>query len=141
MAGGLGGMNSQGDMPLNADVNVTSLVDVAFVLLIIFMIAAPMMQGGVDVELPRVAARPLSAKQGLVVSVNRQGRIFVDETPVTYRDFQATFRAIVSSRKPDAVYLRADKGVSYGDVVKVLAVIRTTGVQNVGLVAEDESQR
>jgi len=141
VAGGLGGLNSQGDMPLNADVNVTSLVDVAFVLLIIFMIAAPIMQGGVDVELPRVAARPLNAKQGLVVSVNRQGRIFVDETPVTYRDFQATFRAIVSSRKPDAVYLRADKGVPYGDVVRVLAVIRTTGVQNVGLVAEDESQQ
>ena len=138
MAGGLG-LNSQGDMPLNAEVNVTSLVDVAFVLLIIFMIAAPMMQGGVDVELPRVAARPLSAKQGLVVSVNRQGRIFVDETPVTYRDFQATFRAIVSSRKPDAVYLRADKGVAYGEVIRVLAVIRATGVQNVGLVAEDES--
>ena len=138
---GLGGLNSQGDMPLNADVNVTSLVDVAFVLLIIFMIAAPMMQGGVDVELPRVAARPLSAKQGLVVSVNRQGRIFVDDTPVSYRDFQATFRAIVSTRKPDAVYLRADKGVSYGEVIRVLAVIRTTGVQNVGLVAEDEDQR
>jgi biopolymer transport protein TolR len=138
---GLGGLNSQGDMPLNADVNVTSLVDVAFVLLIIFMIAAPMMTGGVDVELPRVAARPLSAKQGLVVSVNRQGRIFVDETPVSYRDFQSTFRAIVSTRKPDAVYLRADKGVSYGEVIRVLAVIRTTGVQNVGLVAEDEEQR
>ena len=75
-------------MPLNADVNVTSLVDVAFVLLIIFMIAAPIMQGGVDVELPKVAARPLNAKQGLVVSVNRQGRIYVDETPVSYRDYE-----------------------------------------------------
>ena len=138
---GLGGLNSQGDMPLNADVNVTSLVDVAFVLLIIFMIAAPIMQGGVDVELPRVAARPLNAKQGLVVSLNRQGRIFVDETPVTYRDFQSTFRAIVATRKPDAVYLRGDKGVSYGEVIRVLAVIRATGVQNVGLVAEDEEQQ
>jgi biopolymer transport protein ExbD/biopolymer transport protein TolR len=138
---GLGGLNSQGDMPLNADVNVTSLVDVAFVLLIIFMIAAPIMQGGVDVELPRVAARPLNSKQGLVVSVNRQGRIFVDETPVSYRDFQSTFRAIVATRKPDAVYLRGDKGVSYGEVIRVLAVIRATGVQNVGLVAEDEEQQ
>jgi biopolymer transport protein ExbD/biopolymer transport protein TolR len=138
---GLGGLNSQGELPLNAEINVTSLVDVAFVLLIIFMIAAPIMQGGVDVELPKVAARPLNAKQGLVVSVNRQGRIFVDETAVSYRDFQSTFRAIVATRKPDAVYLRADKGVSYGEVIRVLAVIRTTGVQNVGLVAEDESQR
>jgi len=138
---GLGGLNSQGELPLNAEINVTSLVDVAFVLLIIFMIAAPIMQGGVDVELPKVAARPLNAKQGLVVSVNRQGRIFVDETAVSLRDFQATFRAIVATRKPDAVYLRADKSVSYGEVIRVLAVIRTTGVQNVGLVAEDESQR
>ncbi|MFL5507686.1 MAG: ExbD/TolR family protein [Gemmatimonadales bacterium] len=138
---GLGGLNSQGDMPLNADVNVTSLVDVAFVLLIIFMIAAPIMQGGVDVELPKVAARPLNSKQGLVVSVNRQGRIFVDETPVSYRDFQSTFRAIVATRKPDAVYLRGDKGVSYGEVIRILAVIRATGVQNVGLVAEDEEQQ
>jgi biopolymer transport protein ExbD/biopolymer transport protein TolR len=138
---GLGGLNSQGELPLNAEINVTSLVDVAFVLLIIFMIAAPIMQGGVDVELPKVAARPLNAKQGLVVSVNRQGRIFVDETAVSYRDFQSTFRAIVATRKPDAVYLRADKGVPYGEVIRVLAVIRTTGVQNVGLVAEDESQR
>jgi biopolymer transport protein ExbD/biopolymer transport protein TolR len=138
---GLGGLNSQGELPLNAEINVTSLVDVAFVLLIIFMIAAPIMQGGVDVELPKVAARPLNAKQGLVVSVNRQGRIFLDETPVSYRDFQSTFRAIVATRKPDAVYLRADKGVSYGEVIRVLAVIRTTGVQNVGLVAEDENQR
>ena len=138
---GLGGLNSQGDMPLNADVNVTSLVDVAFVLLIIFMIAAPIMQGGVDVELSRVAARPLNSKQGLVVSENRQGRIFVDEPPVSYRDFQSTFRAIVATRKPDAVYLRGDKGVSYGEVIRVLAVIRATGVQNVGLVAEDEEQQ
>ena len=138
---GLGGLNSQGDMPLNADVNVTSLVNVAFVLLIIFMIAAPIMQGGVDVELPKVAARPLNSKQGLVVSVNRQGRIFVDETPVSYRDFQSTFRAIVATRKPDAVYLRGDKGVSYGEVIRILAVIRATGVQNVGLVAEDEEQQ
>jgi biopolymer transport protein ExbD/biopolymer transport protein TolR len=135
---GLGGFGQQDGLGLNADVNVTSLVDVAFVLLIIFMIAAPIMQGGVDVELPKAAARPLSAREGLVVSVNRQGRIFVDETPVTYRDFQATFRAIVATRKPEAVYLRADSRVPYGEVVRVLAVIRATGVQNVGLVAEDE---
>jgi biopolymer transport protein ExbD/biopolymer transport protein TolR len=135
---GLGGLNSQGDLPLNADVNVTSLVDVAFVLLIIFMIAAPIMQGGVDVELPKVAARPLSTKQGMVVSVNRQGRIFLDETPVSFRDFQSTFKAIVASRKPEAVYLRADSRVAYGEVVRVLAVIRATGVRNVGLVAEDD---
>ncbi len=138
MAGGLGGLRSEGDLPLMADVNVTSLVDVTLLLLIIFMIAAPMMSGGVDVDLPRAAAKPLNAKQGMVVSLDRQGRIYLDETPVSYRDFRATFRSIVATRKPDAVYLRADNRAAYGDVVRVVAVIRNAGVRNLGLVAEEE---
>ncbi len=139
--GGLGGLRSEGDLPLMADVNVTSLVDVTLLMLIIFMIAAPMMSGGVDVDLPRAAARPLTAKQGMVVSLDRQGRIYLDETPVSYRDFRATFRSIVATRKPDAVYLRADDKAEYGDVVRVVAVIRNAGVRNLGLVAEDENNR
>jgi len=139
MAGAMGGLGSdRGEMPFNADVNVTSLVDVMLVLLIIFMITAPMMQGGVDVELPRAEARPLSPKEGMVVSVNRDGRIFVDQTPVSYNDFRVTFRSLVTTRKPQGVYLQADNRVPYGDVVRVLAVIRGAGVQNVGLVAQEE---
>lgn len=139
MAGGLGGLGQdQGDFPLNADINVTSLVDVAFVLLIIFMIAAPMMTGGVDVQLPRAEARPLPSNEGMVVSVDREGRIFIDQTRVTYNDFRVTFRALVESRKPAGVYLRADRRVPYGEVVRVLAVIRSSGIKDVGLVAEEE---
>ena len=124
--------------PLNADINVTSLVDVAFVLLIIFMITAPMMQGGVEVRLPRAEARAMAPQQGLVVSVDRRGRIFIDDAPFAFDDFRAAFRAVVARRKPSAIYLRADRGVPYGDVVRVLAVIRASGVENVGLVAESE---
>ncbi len=138
MAGGISGLRNDGDLPLMADVNVTSLVDVVLLLLIIFMIAAPMMSGGVDVDLPRAAAKPLNAKEGMVVSLDRQGRIYLDETPVSYRDFRATFRSIVATRKPDAVYLRADSRAAYGDVVRVVAVMRTAGVRNLGLVAEEE---
>jgi biopolymer transport protein ExbD/biopolymer transport protein TolR len=123
---------------LNADVNVTSLVDVAFVLLIIFMIAAPMMQGGVEVRLPRAEARPLESRDALVVTVDRRGRIAVDGSTFAYRDFRATFRALVTRRRPSGVYLQADRGVAYGDVVRVLAVIRAAGVENVGMVAEPE---
>ncbi len=123
----------------NADINVTSLVDVAFVLLIIFMITAPMMQGGVQVRLPRAEARPLQPEQGVVVSVDQGGRIFVDQSAFSYNDFKITFRALVARRHPAAVYLRADRGVPYGDVVRVLAVIRASGVRDVGLVAEEES--
>jgi biopolymer transport protein ExbD/biopolymer transport protein TolR len=123
----------------NADINVTSLVDVAFVLLIIFMITAPMMQGGVQVRLPRAEARPLQEQTGITVSVDSRGRIFVDQATFSYEDFRATFRALVARRKPAAIYLRADRGVPYGDVVRVLAIIRTAGIRDVGLVAEPES--
>jgi len=123
----------------NADINVTSLVDVAFVLLIIFMITAPMMQGGVQVRLPRAEARPLEEQTGITVSMDRRGRIFVDQAAFSYEDFRATFRALVERRKPAAIYLRADRGVPYGDVVRVLAIIRTAGIRDVGLVAEPES--
>jgi biopolymer transport protein ExbD/biopolymer transport protein TolR len=142
MGGGLGGGlgNQRGDLPLNADINVTSLVDVAFVLLIIFMITAPIMQGGVDVQLPRAEARPLEPKEGLVVTVDRSGRVFIDETSVSYEDFKITFPSIVTAKKPSGVFLRADSRVPYGDVVRVLAVIRLSGVQSVGLVAQEEDQ-
>ena len=142
MAGSLGGGLGQqrGDLPLNADINVTSLVDVAFVLLIIFMITAPIMQGGVDVQLPRAEARPIEPKEGMVVTVNRSGQIFIDETAITYSDFKITFPSIVAAKRPNGVFLRADSRVPYGDVVRVLAVIRVAGVQNVGLVAQEEEQ-
>jgi biopolymer transport protein TolR len=135
-----GGLRGHGELPLTADINVTSLVDVAFVLLIIFMITAPIMQGGVDVQLPRAEARPIPAKEGMVVSVDREGRIFIDETRVSYGDFRMTFGALVQSRKPKSVYLRADRRVPYGEVVKVLAVIRISGISDVGLVAEEEDR-
>jgi biopolymer transport protein ExbD len=135
-----GGLRGHGELPLTADINVTSLVDVAFVLLIIFMITAPIMQGGVDVQLPRAEARPMTAKEGMVVSVDREGRIFIDETAVSYNDFRLTFTALVRSRKPKSIYLRADRRVPYGDVVRVLATIRTSGVTDVGLVAEEEER-
>jgi biopolymer transport protein TolR len=138
LGGGLG--SQRGELGFNADINVTSLIDVVLVLLIVFMITAPIMQGGLDVELPRAEARPLQPKEGMVVSVNRDGKVYVDNTPVSYRDFRATFRALVAQRKPEGVYLQADARVPYGEVVKVLAVIRLAGIANVGLVAADEEQ-
>ena len=128
-------------MPLNGEINVVSLIDVMMLLMVIFMITAPIMQGGVDVALPRAEARPLEPKQGLVVTVNRRGEIFVEQTRLTYPEFRASFRALASSRGRDGVYLRADQGVPYGTVVRVLAVMRTAGVGDVGLVAEPEDVR
>jgi biopolymer transport protein ExbD len=74
----------------------------------------------------------------MVVSVNRDGRIYVDQTPVSYSDFRITFRSLVATRKPTGVYLQADNRVTYGQVVRVLAIIRGAGISNVGLVAAEE---
>ncbi|HXF95516.1 MAG TPA: biopolymer transporter ExbD [Gemmatimonadales bacterium] len=139
LGGGGSGLRGHGELPLNADINVTSLVDVAFVLLIIFMITAPIMQGGVDVRLPRAQARPLDPREGLVVSVDQAGRIYLDQTGLSYEDFRATFPAFVRTKRPAGVYLRADGRVRYATVVQVLAVMRAAGVADVGLVAEPET--
>ncbi len=133
-----GGLHGRGELPLEAGINVTSLVDVAFVLLIIFMITAPIMQGGVDVELPRAEVRPIQPREGLIVTVDQEGRIYIDESPLSYEEFRASFRALVEARQPNGVYVRGDRRSSYGDIVRVLAVVRAAGVSNMGLVAEQE---
>src|SRR3954470_20995107 len=113
-------------LPLNAEINVVSLIDVILLLLVIFMITAPIMQGGVDIALPKAEARPLEPKSGLVVAVDKAGMIHVDETTLTYNEFRATFKALAESRGKDGIYLRADQGASYGTVAQVLAVMRAT---------------
>jgi biopolymer transport protein TolR len=128
-------------MMLNAEINVVSLIDVMMLLMVIFMITAPIMQGGVDINLPKAEARPLEPKSGLVVTVDKAGMIHVDETALTFSEFRATFRTLASTRGKDGIYLRADEGVSYGMVAKVLAVMRTTGIADVGLVLEPEQER
>ncbi len=132
------GLHGRGELPLEASINVTSLVDVAFVLLIIFMITAPIMQGGVDVQLPRTDSQPIQPKQGLWVTIDRDGVIFIDEDPLTYEEFRGSFKAIVDSRGANGVYLRGDKRALWEHVARVLAVIRSAGVENLGVVTEAE---
>lgn len=103
------------------------------------MITAPIMQGGVDVQLPRAEARPLQPRQGLVVTVNRDGEVFIDDDALTYDEFRATFQAVVQARDPTGLYLRGDSRVSYGQIVRVLAVMINAGVGNVGMIAESET--
>ena len=133
-----GGLHGHGELPLRADVNVTSLVDVAFVLLIIFMITAPIMQGGVDVQLPRADAQPIQPKEGLILSVNQAGNIFIDGSEWTYDEFRIALPPLVQARNPSGAYIRADERAQYGAVVRVLALLRAAGITDVGLVVEDE---
>jgi biopolymer transport protein TolR len=127
-------------MQINAEINVVSLIDVMMLLMVIFMITAPIMQGGVDIALPKAEARPLEPKSGLVVAVDKAGMIHVDETTLTYNEFRAAFKSMAESRGKDGIYLRADQGASYGTVAQVLAVMRATGISDVGLVLEPEQE-
>ena len=125
-------------LALNAEINVVNLIDVMLLLMVIFMITAPIMQGGVDVSLPKAEAKPLEAKTGLVVTIDRSGAIFVDKDRLSYEEFRAAFKALADQHGKGGVYLRADQGVPYGMVVRVLAVMRASGSTDVGLVAEPE---
>ena len=125
-------------LEINADINVVNLIDVMLLLLVVFMITAPMMTGGVDISLPRAEARPLESKSGLTVTLTRDGDILVDETRMSLSEFKAAFAAIAARRGRQGLYLRADQAVPYGVVVQVLAVMRTAGVGDVGLVTEPE---
>jgi biopolymer transport protein TolR len=123
---------------LNAEINVTSLVDVALTLLVIFMITAPMMQGGVDVQLPKARAEGIS-DDGIVVSVTRSGRLFIGEAETTWEEFEPAISDAVRARQASTVFLRADQGVEYGLVLRVLGVIKALDIAEVGLVAEQEA--
>ena len=129
-------------MALNAEINVVNLIDVMLLLMVIFMLTAPMMQGGVDVALPRADVRPLDAKRGLIVTIKRDETILVGDAPVTEEEFAASFKTLAGNSGEGGVYLRADEQVPYGTIVRVLAIIKNSGVGgDVGLVAEPERIR
>ncbi|HEX9108949.1 MAG TPA: biopolymer transporter ExbD [Longimicrobiales bacterium] len=131
------------EFSLMADVNMTNLVDVALVLLIIFMITAPIMQGGIQVQLPRAQARPIESSQsGVTVSVAADGKIYVGEVPVSnFEEFQRLYPQYIRGKGLREAYLRADSTVPYGRVLQVLGMMKKLDVAEVGLVAEPQLER
>ncbi|MEW5931607.1 MAG: biopolymer transporter ExbD [Gemmatimonadota bacterium] len=126
------------DVGVSAEINVTSLVDVALTLLVIFIITAPMMQGGVEVSVPRAQAAPLDSPEGVIVSVDRAGDVFIGEAQVPWSEFEARFPEAVRAAGARSVYLRADEAVPYGRVMQVIGAMKAADVATVGLVAEPE---
>src|SRR5690348_6902436 len=127
----MAGRRHRARFDLNADVNVVSLIDVMLLLLVIFMMTAPMMQGGVDISLPATQSKPIESKDGLAITVNRAGEIYIENEKYSLKDFRVVFRTLAKNRTRNGVYLRADKGVEYGIVVQLLAIMNANGVFNV----------
>lgn len=127
-------------MGINGEINVVSLIDVMMLLMVIFMITAPIMQGGVDVSLPKADVRPLESKSNLVVTIDRDGRIYADDVRLTDREFAGSIKALADKKGGSGVTVRADQAVPYGIVLRVIASIKAAGM-DVGLVGEPESVR
>ena len=139
-----GGGNS-GD--LMSDINVTPFVDVMLVLLIIFMVTAPMMMQGVDVSLPEATAEPLeSEKEHLIITIDTKNQVFINDFQVTVDGLAEKLKKILEGRSDREVFLKADKDISYGAVIHVMAEIKGAGVEKLGMVTvpadfEKESQK
>jgi biopolymer transport protein TolR len=127
------GMSSGGgDGELSSEINVTPLVDVMLVLLIIFMITAPMMNTGVSLELPQVTAQNMEDPEGkLVLSIAKDNKIFLGGSQVTWKDLEAKLKANERVKKESALYIEADTHLDYGVVVTAMAIAKNAGVAHV----------
>lgn len=128
-----GGKHSE----LMSDINVTPFVDVMLVLLVIFMVTAPMMIEGLNVDLPEATAKPLdSEKEHLIISINKQQQIFINDFEVSVESLRDKLLKILQGRTDRDVYLKADKSIPYGTVVQVMAEIKGAGVEQLGMITE-----
>jgi biopolymer transport protein TolR len=118
-----------------ADINVTPFVDVMLVLLIIFMVTAPMMMQGVDVALPEATSEPLTVEeQQLIVSIDGQGGVFINDVAVSVEELNQKLKKILAGRTDRDVYMKADKDIAYGAVVRVMSEIQEAGIKNLGMI-------
>ncbi len=115
-----------------AEINVTPLVDVVLVLLIIFMVAAPMMKSGIDINLPKTTAGKPIEENKLVITLTKNGEIFIDDKPIHPGIFEEKIRKI--SKLKNEVFLQADQSVQYGKVIKLIGLLKKSGIENVSLI-------
>jgi len=126
------------DETVLADINITPLVDVMLVLLIIFMITAPMLHQGIEVALPQAEAEalPMRVDDPLILSVNRDGIVYVQEEPIHPSQLIERLQPLIEARGDDTVFLKGDRELAYGVVMEVLDILHDGGIQHVGMVTE-----
>jgi biopolymer transport protein TolR len=119
------------------EINVTPMVDVMLVLLIIFMVTAPLLTSGVQVDLPKTEAAPLQGQdEPLVVSIQNDGKVFLQKTPVQIEELGAKLKAVAGEKSDTRIFVRGDKSVDYGRVMHVVGAINAAGFTKVALITE-----
>ncbi len=120
-----------------SDINVTPLVDVMLVLLIIFMVTAPMMTQGLDVNLPQTTAKSIKTQEDpLFLTINKKGEIFLEEHVIRLEELEDKVKSIFKYRRDKELLLRADRDLPYGLVIKVIAAVKRAGIDKLGMVTE-----
>lgn len=123
------GGRARSDLPMNAEINVTSLVDVAFTLLVIFIITAPILQGGIEVSVPRADVDPLTSEESpLFITIMRDGQVFLEDELVTIEQLEAGLPQILATGTIEKVFIRGDSLAPYGPVLKAMATAVNSGV-------------
>src|SRR5262245_27194054 len=119
-----------------SEINIIPLVDVILVLLLIFMLTAPLMHRGIDVNLPRSAAKPTAVEERMVLTLTKDQTVFLNDKPVAIGGLEARIRDLMKDRSDKTLYLKADQGLQYGFVVETMDRLRRAGVEKLGMVTE-----
>jgi biopolymer transport protein TolR len=136
------GRRENGDRGAMSQINVTPLVDVMLVLLVIFMVTAPMMQQGMQVNLPKAEAKALPApEESVVVTIERNGRLFINSAEIPADELRSRLHGIFTGKSKKEIFLEADRDVPYGEVVKTMAIIKGAGIERLGMVTEPQLKR
>ena len=129
----------RGRSPPMSEINVTPFVDVMLVLLIVFMVAAPLLASGVPVDLPEAQAKPLEIEsEPITVTVDQDGRVFLADSEVAIEDIVIRLNDVVTEGLDERIYVRGDRSASYGAIMRVMGVINGAGYRRIGLVALEE---
>ena len=135
------GGSDSGNRRAMTDINVTPLVDVMLVLLVIFMVTAPLIQSGVKIDLPKASAQQMEhSEEKLVLNITKDRRVLLGDTEIPMAELEKKLTANARIQKEKELYLHADRSLSYGTVVEVMAIARRAGVESLGLITEPEKE-
>jgi biopolymer transport protein TolR len=124
-----------------AEINIIPLVDVVLVLLLIFMLTAPMMYRGIDVNLPRAAAKPTAVEERMVLTLTKERALYLNDKRIVPGGLDAQLRTAFQGRKDKTLYLKADAALSYGAVIETMDQVRRAGIERLGMVTEPTRER
>ena len=125
-----------------SEINVVPLVDIMLVLLIIFMITAPMMQHGMNIDIPKVTTKPMPTKdEPQILNVTKDERLILNEKKIEFKDLKAAVQLLFANKKDKEIYLRADKEVPYGFVVSCMGAVREAGIEKINIVTKPLDER